>query len=271
MSGPDRRTTPATDRVALERLRGILDRPAYVPGEAARVRVPLTDICTEPGGARDRQMLLGRAVTVIDREGSWAFIEDENLFCGWVAAADIGPAAPPTHRVAVPATHVYPSAQMKQRPLHRLSLGARVAVTGIAEAWAALQGGGHVPAAHLDAQPATDAAGVASLLIGTPYLWGGNSRDGIDCSGLVQLSLNACGRTCPGDSDLQRAIGHEVTGPVQRGDLFFWPGHVAMALDADTMIHATAHGMAVITEPVAQARARIEADAGLPLLTIRRP
>lgn len=265
----DRRTTPATDRVALERLRGILDRPAYTAGEAARVIVPLTDICTAPAGPRDRQMLLGRAVTVVDREGGWAFIEDENLFCGWVDEADIGPAPAPTHRVAVPAAHVYASPDIKQRPLARLSLGARVAVAGIEGDWAALETGGHIPAVHLDAQPAPDAPGVARLLIGTPYVWGGNSRDGIDCSGLVQLSLNACGVTCPGDSDLQRAIGQEASGPHQPGDLFFWPGHVAMALDSDTMIHATAFGMAVITEPIATCRARIEAT--LPLLTIRRP
>lgn len=265
----DRRTTPATDRVALERLRGILDRPAYTAGETARVIVPLTDICTAPAGPRDRQMLLGRAVTVIDREGGWAFIEDENLFCGWVDAADIGPAPAPTHRVAVPAAHVYASPDIKQRPLARLSLGARVAVAGIEGDWAALETGGHVPAVHLDARPAADAPGVARLLIGTPYLWGGNSRDGIDCSGLVQLSLNACGVTCPGDSDLQRAIGQEASGATRPGDLFFWPGHVAMALDGDTMIHATAFGMAVISEPIATCRARIEAT--LPLLTIRRP
>ncbi len=265
----DRRTTPATARVALERLRGTLDRPAYTAGEAAYVTVPLTDICTAPAGPRDRQMLMGRAVTVVDRENGWAFIEDENRFCGWVDAAHIGPAPAPTHRVAVPATHLYASPEVKQRPLMRLSLGAKVAVAGSEGDWAVLAGGEYVPAAHLDEKPAPDAPGVARLLLGTPYVWGGNSRDGIDCSGLVQLSLNACGVICPGDSDLQRVIGQEASGATQPGDLFFWPGHVAMALDSETMIHATAFGMAVITEPIATCRARIEAS--VPLLTIRRP
>lgn len=265
----DRRTTPATARVALERLRGILDRPAYTAGEDAYVTVPLTDICTAPAGPRDRQMLMGRAVTVVDREDGWAFIEDENRFCGWVDATHIGPAPAPTHRIAVPATHLYASPEVKQRPLMRLSLGAKVAVAGREGDWAVLAGGEYVPAAHLDAQPAPDAPGVARLLLGTPYVWGGNSRDGIDCSGLVQLSLNACGMICPGDSDLQRVIGQEASGPTRPGDLFFWPGHVAMALDSETMIHATAFGMAVITEPIATCRARIEAT--VPLLTIRRP
>lgn len=267
---PDRRSTPATDRIALARLRGILNRPAYTEGEAARITAPLTDLCASPDGARDRQLLMGTAVTVIDRRDGWGFVEDQNGYCGWVAATAMGPAPKPTHRVAVPATQIYPAADLKQRATARLSLGARLAVARVDGVWAELATGGFVPAAHLDDQPASDAAAVASLLIGTPYVWGGNSRDGIDCSGLVQLSLNACGRVCPGDSDQQRLLGAAVSGSPARGDLLFWPGHVAMALDGRDMIHATAHGMAVIAEPIARGRARIEADPATPLLTIRR-
>lgn len=268
---PDRRSTPATDRIALASLRGILDRPAYTEGEAAHITAPLTDLCASPGGARDRQLLMGCAVTVVERRNEWAFVQDQNLYCGWVTQSALGTGiADPTHRVAVPATQVYPSANFKQRAIATLSLGARLTVKRTDGNWAELTSGGFVPAIHLDDQPATDAATVASLLVGTPYVWGGNSRDGIDCSGLVQLALNACGQICPGDSDQQRGLGAEAGTNPRRGDLFFWPGHVAVALDDRDMIHATAFGMAVITEPIASARARIEADEKTPLLTIRR-
>ena len=111
---------------------------------------------------------------------------------------------------------------------------------------------------------------VAESLLGTPYLWGGNGRWGIDCSGLVQAALTACGIPCPGDSDLQRAAFPAVDD-IRRGDLLFWPGHVALAMSPDRMIHATAFAMAVIAEPIAGAIARIDAGGDGPFLGIRRP
>jgi cell wall-associated NlpC family hydrolase len=120
----------------------------------------------------------------------------------------------------------------------------------------------------------SDAASVAERFLGTPYLWGGNSRSGIDCSGLVQAALLACGRACPGDSDLQHAaVGSPVADGerVRRGDLYFWRGHVAMALDHTHLIHANAHYMAVTIESAREVRRRIEADAGTAFLGIRRP
>lgn len=266
----DPRTTPATARIALGRLRGVLDRPAYTDGEPARVIAPLTDLNRSPGGPRERQLLMGTAVTVIDREGEHAFIEDENGYCGWVAASVIAPAPAPTHRVAVPATQIYPSADFKQRATATLSLGARVTVADLTDRWARLDGGGHIPAQHLDARPAADAVAVAALLLGTPYVWGGNSREGIDCSGLVQLSLNAAGLRCPGDSDLQQQVLGADAQDFRRGDLLFWAGHVAMMLDAGTIIHATAFTMSVTTEPLAAALARIEAAGDGPLIAHRR-
>lgn len=268
----DRRLTPATDRVALTSLRGLIDRPEWTEGRKARICVPLTDLLARPGGPRDRQLLWGADVTVIETRGPDAFVQAEaDGYCGWInATALCADRTHLTHRVAAPATHVYPAPDMKTLELCSLSLGSRLAVTTIQDGYAALRSGGFIPLQHLDREPATDPVTVAEGLLGTPYLWGGNSRWGIDCSGLVQMALLACDRPCPGDSDLQRAA-FAPTGRIARGDLLFWPGHVAMAVSEEMMIHATAWKMAVILEPIASAKARIDASGDGPFLGAHRP
>ncbi len=266
----DRRTTPATDRVALQG--SGIDREVITPGTLMRVAVPLVDLRRAPDGARDRQMIFGADFTVIERRGVWAFGQaSADGYCGWLhaEALDDRPAAI-THRVSAPATQVYPEPTIKVRESCSLSLGARLSVTRIDGRFAQLAGGGHVPVQHITDRPAGDPVAVAASLLGTPYLWGGNSRGGIDCSGLVQAALHGCAIACPGDSDLQQAAFPAVDD-IRRGDLLFWPGHVALAMDAETMIHATAWQMAVITEGIADAIARIDAAGEGPFLGARRP
>jgi len=268
----DRRLTPATDRIALSSLKGVLDRPDYTDGQPARLVVPLTDLLTAPDGRRDRQIIFGADLTIIDTVGDMAFVQAAlDGYCGWVSRDALGFDLPViTHRVTAPATHVYPAPDMKQHELMSLTMGSRLSVAEVQGSFARLAGGGWVPTQHIGDGLSLDPGIVAESLMGTPYLWGGNSRWGIDCSGLAQAALTACGIPCPGDSDQQRDA-FPVTDDITRGDLLFWPGHVALALSEDMMIHATAWTMDVTLETIHDAIARIDAAGGGPFQGARRP
>ncbi|WOI55558.1 NlpC/P60 family protein [Palleronia sp. LCG004] len=273
----DRRLLPANGRVAAAHLRGIVDAARYVEGEAAGVILPVADLWAAPDArARDRQLLMGDSVRIYERVDGMAFVRaDRDGYVGYVAEAALGDIPSATHIVGVPASHLYPVPDMKVPPVARLSFGARLRVVAASDGFFELWDGRHVPRPHLRPanKPFEDPARVAQLFFGVPYLWGGNGADGIDCSGLVQAALISSGHPCPGDSDLQEgAVGRvlEPDEPMERGDLLFWRGHVAMAVDREVLIHANAYHMAVSYEPASDAIARIEAQGGGPVTTRRR-
>lgn len=258
----DRRTLFATADVAHVSLRDHVDRPSYAEATRQHVACPVLDLCAAPLGSRDRQLLWGQEVDVLVREGTWSFVRSvRDGYVGWVASPFLGGALTPTHRVVAPATHLYPAPDFKRAEAHWLSVGSLLRITDADAQWAETIEGFYVPAQHIAPvhHIPDDWVAAAEALIGVPYLWGGNSSAGIDCSGLVQLACDAASIPCPGDSDQQAAAftALDDDAPHRRGDLHFWAGHVAIATDDATLVHANVHAMATCLERRDAAMARI--------------
>ncbi|MGV6811341.1 MAG: C40 family peptidase [Brevirhabdus sp.] len=272
----DPRQTPANANVAHITLKGRVSAQRFVEGSWHRVTTPLCDLTRRPGGARDRQLLFGERILVLETVEGIAFGETErDGYVGYVDATHLGADVQPTHWVSARSTHRYSAPDFKSSEVSVLSFGSWLCVTGEQDNFARLDTGQHVPLQHVRALDdwLDDPATVAEGFLGTPYLWGGNSGAGIDCSGLVQAALLACGTACPRDSDQQQAaLGTVLPGDVApaRGDLVFWKGHVGMMLDETMLIHANAHHMATVVEPLAQAEARIKANEFGPITARKR-
>ena len=226
------------------------------------VTSPVADILDPVTGKRLRQMLFGS--TFVKRSEEADYAQGYALFDGYEGAvlrSALGEYVEADYTVSARATHIYELDDFKSEPRGSLSFGSVIKVVDERKKFVEISTGGFVPKAHirLKSRPFQDYVSIAQIFFGTPYLWGGNSCFGIDCSGLVQVSLAACGIAAPGDSFPQEnAIGSDVLGePYQRGDVLFWPGHVAICVDEDTLIHANAHHMAVAYENIEKAIARI--------------
>jgi hypothetical protein len=273
----DPRLTPANGRVAALSLKGQVEAARFVDGWARHVAAPVVALRHAPEGRRERELLRGEAVTVFEDRDGWSFVQaGRDGYVGYLPAEALHRMeSPPDLRICTRATHAYDRADLKSPEGASLSLNTRLRHMG-QEGRFILTDAGYVPAGHLAPvdRAEDDPVAVASLLLGTPYLWGGNSAFGIDCSGLVQAACLACRIACPGDSDMQAAaLGHAVTDgrAPQRGDLLFWKGHVAWVAGPDMILHANAHHMAVAFEGLADAVARIEAQGGGPVTGHRRP
>ena len=269
MSAFDPRTTPARPDLAARHLQGRLDAARFVDGTTREVRDESAPLRREPSpdAPLDTEALRGELVTVYEttEEGwCWGQLAGDG-YVGWLPANALAPPGPPaTHVVSALRTLAFPGPSIKLPPVAGFSLGCRLAVTRT-EGPLAVTPAGYVPARHLAPLDAIapDFVAVAERFVDVPYLWGGKTSLGIDCSGLVQVALSAAGIACPRDSDMQeKALGATVSagpGDLRRGDLVFWNGHVAIARDGATLVHANAFHMAVAVEPAAEAIARIAA------------
>lgn len=272
----DPRTTPARGDLAARHLQGQVAAARFVDGEGRVVIEPQTPLRAAPAPDAPfvTEALMGERVTVYETtEEGWAWVQlESDGYVGWLAAGALGTAeAPPTHRVSALRTLAFPGPSIKAPPLGALPFGARVTVVRTQGPFAVTDTGAFLPARHLAPVDSveTDFVAVAERFVGAPYLWGGKTVLGIDCSGLVQVALSACGLACPRDSDMQeRALGAALdpaaSKDLRRGDLVFWKGHVAIVRDPETLLHANAFHMAVVVEPLAPALERIGAAAGEP-------
>ena len=267
--------------LAAEQLRGRVEAERYVAGERRQVSAESLPLRREPrfDGRLDTEALHGETVTVYAEDEGWAWVQvDHDGYVGYMPSEGLVAATvTPTHRVSALRTYVFPEPDAKVPPLAMLSLNARIAVAEDDGRYVRLAHGGFVYARHV--APLGDHVGdlvaVAERFLGTPYLWGGRTSVGLDCSGLVQLAAAAAGHSVPRDADMQAAEAGEPLdwregGALCRGDLVFWEGHVGIMTSPQDLIHANAHHMAVEMEPLRQAADRIEAAAGFPISGVRR-
>ena len=273
----DRRLTAARPDLAAAGLRGRVEAARFVEGWRRRVIAGAAPLRRTPShdASLDTEALYGESVIVYEERDGWAWAQlERDDYVGYLPADALGVPGEPTHRLAVPRSFAYPGPSIKLPPVLALSLGARLAITGYAGDFAINAEGLHVYFSHLAplAAAAPDFVAVAERFLEAPYLWGGRTSQGIDCSALTQTALVEAGFKTPRDSDMiEAAVGapvafDEALAGLQRGDLIFWKGHVGIMRDAETLLHANGYHMRVVSEPLRVARDRNKE----PITSIRR-
>ena len=277
----DPRLTPARPDLAAKYLEGKVEAKRFVAGEEFEIADSIAPLrsAPSPDAALATQALKGERAMIYDRnDEGWAWGQlNSDGYVGWLPDRALArPVSKPTHKITALRTFAFPGPSIKLPPAETLAMGALITVSREEGPFAVTREGWYLWQQHVGSigSHVPDFVAVAEQFVGTPYLWGGKSSLGVDCSGLVQLSLNAAGTGCPRDSDMQeqglgRALDRNEAKKLNRGDLIFWKGHVAIVRDATTIVHANAYHMATVIEHTRAAIARIKV-AGSNVTSIKR-
>ena len=267
--------------IAAQKLYGKVQSEKFVESVLYQIKTPIAQLRNAPNPMAEHatQALLGELIDVYEiKDGfAWGQLKRDD-YVGYIAISDISQEIQtPTHKVCAMRTNAYDGAKVQAQIIHNLPFGALVLPTDRREngfVWC--EGIGFVFENHICPIESAfeDPVALAEQMLGTPYVWGGNSPLGIDCSGLVQTCYGACGIELPRDARLQEARGQNLEinddlSGLRRGDLVFWRGHVAIMMDEANIIHATSFTMMVSIEPLKVARTRID-KLGIPIRSIKR-
>jgi cell wall-associated NlpC family hydrolase len=280
-SALDRRVTPVRPDLAAASLRGKVEAARFVEGRRRRVVEPVAPLRRGPAhdAMLESEALYGEDVLVFEEHEGWAWAQlSRDSYVGFLPTSALGAEATPTHKIVVLRSFVYPKPSIKAPPLMALPFGARVQLAAPEGEFEALADGGFLYAQHLAAldQCEADFVAIAERFLEAPYLWGGRTALGLDCSALIQTALAGAGRAAPRDSDmLEAALGapldfDETLAGLRRGDLVFWKGHIGVMRDETTLLHASGWQMRVVTEPLAGVRDRFAEKGAGPITSIRR-
>lgn len=274
----DPRLTPARTDLAAAHLRGNVEAAAFAEARKAQVSraiVGLFKYPDEPSG-QQTQILFGETFSAYEERDGWVWGQcDLDNYVGYARAGSFSPPEAVTHRVQTLATPLFVAPDVKHGAREVLPMNAKLAVTDAGGRFARLTNGLYVFARHLAPLDAvvSDWVSVAERFVGVPYVWGGKTWTGIDCSGLVQTALEAGGIKSPRDTDMmEAALGAALSldAKLKRGDLIFWKGHTGIMLDSVRLIHANGFAMQVSVEPLNVVNERTRALESLPICSIRR-
>jgi len=259
----DPRLTPANEIIACATLKGKIRHLNFVEGKNYQINVSFVDLLATPDGKRNRQLIYGSQVKYFGESDGWAFIQNRyDKYVGYVPRSAIVKETEKTHIVSAPLTHVFIEPNVKSRNVDMLPLAARVSGEMIENGFLETELGWiSISQLKRKTELSKDPVEISKLLQNAPYLWGGNTSLGIDCSGLIQISMLLCGLDCPGDSDQQmNTLGQnlDIGSPRKKGDILFWKGHVAWAVNERQILHANAYHMATVIEEANEAIERIK-------------